>query len=87
MSPEDLKDFSKEKLGLFLLKKNRFVDRHRAITYKYLLDLPLNIQEYKKLVRKGLHSSTFYLRNKFPISNPKLYNTFEFVLSLLAHYC
>jgi hypothetical protein len=54
ISNSDLKAFSKEKLSLFLLKRNRFVDKHRAVTYKYLLDLPLNINAFKNLVRLGI---------------------------------
>ncbi len=32
---------------MFLKKNFRFVDKHRAITYKFLLDLPSNVPEFK----------------------------------------
>lgn len=70
----------------FLRKNHRFVDKHRAITYKYLLELPGNLLGFKRLLREGVHDCTKMLASKYPIKNVVLLEKMKVVHSLLAHY-
>jgi hypothetical protein len=87
ISIDDLKDFSKDKLSEFLRRNHRFVDKHRAITYKYLLELPSNLLGFKTLLRKGIHESTKTLVARYPINNVVLLEKMKTIMSLLTHYC
>lgn len=86
ISPDELKDFSREKLSEFLRRNHRFVDRHRALTYKYLLELPGHLLGFKRLLREGVHESTKMLHARYPIQNLLLLERMKVELSLLAHY-
>lgn len=86
ISPDNLKDFSREKLCEFLRRNHRFADKHRAITYKYLLQLPGHLLGFKRLLREGVHESTKMLQIRYPIRNLLLLERMKVVLSLLSHY-
>ena len=56
------------------------------MAYRYLLQLPISPEEFRKLESKGRHSCTDLLDSKYPLKNLKLRETMKDILSLLAHY-
>jgi hypothetical protein len=76
-----------EKISEFLRRNHRFVDKHRAITYKYLLELQSNLVGFKTLLRQGVHESTKMLPARYPIKNVILLEKMKTIVSLLAQYC
>ncbi|KAL4480315.1 hypothetical protein ABPG74_020831 [Tetrahymena malaccensis] len=84
---DSLPNMSVHKLRQFLQKHKIYPDKHRALIYKQLLDLPLNVDNFATLVQKGLYPSFKDLYRKYPISDSKLYQKMQTILSCLAHFC
>jgi hypothetical protein len=63
-----------------------YPEKYRFLTWKYLLDLPLNKESYAALVRRGVHPVFKNLHKKYPIAQNKLYNKLVRTLSALGFW-
>jgi len=79
-------NMNKPQLAKFFAKYGIFPDKHRALIWRFLLDLPLNIEAYENLVALGTHSAYANLQKNYPIKSTKLFNKLQRMLSCLAHY-
>jgi hypothetical protein len=75
------------KLRQMLKSFGEFPDKYRFLTWKYLLDLPLNKEAFSNLLRRGVHPALKNLHKKYPINSYRLYNKLIRTLSALGYWC
>jgi hypothetical protein len=75
------------KLRKMLKQFTEYPDKYRTLTWKYLLDLPLNKEGFQNLLNKGVHPAYKNLHKKYPISSYRLYNKLVRTLSALGYWC
>ena len=68
LHPEDMK-LNKKKLKYLLKNYGEYPEKYRLLIWRFLLQLPENIEAYQSLVMKGPHASTVSLSEQYPISD------------------
>lgn len=56
------------------------------LTWRYLLDLPLNKEAFQGLLSRGVHPSFKSLSKRLPVESTRLYNKLVRILSALASW-
>lgn len=56
------------------------------MTWKYLLELPLNKETFANFVRRGVHPAYKNLHQLYPIAQHKLYNKLVRTLSAIGYW-
>jgi hypothetical protein len=79
-------NMSKPKLEKMLIKYGVFPDKHRALIWKFLMNLPSNNEAYDNLAARGIHSAYKNLHKTYPLKSTQLFSKLQRVLSALAHY-
>ena len=64
-----------------------FPEKYRVLTWRFLLDLPLNKDSFQVYTRKGVHPVFKHLYKKYPIGQHRLYNKLVRTLSCLGSWC
>ena len=75
------------KLRQMLKQFGEFPEKYRTLTWKYLLDLPLNKEAFSNLLRRGVHPAFKELHKKYPISSYRLYNKLVRTMSAIGYWC
>jgi len=65
----------------------RFPDKHRALVWRFLLQLPGNASAHRGLADKGTHSAHATPHARSSLRNRRLRARLERALSCLAHWC
>ena len=69
-----------------LTQFGQFPDKYRLITWRYLLELPLNKEAFQGLLSRGIHPSFKTLSKRFSVETARVYNKLVRILSALAHW-
>jgi hypothetical protein len=78
--------FNMPKLRQMLKQFGEFPEKYRFLTWKYLLDLPLNKDSFSVLMKRGIHPVFKFLHKKYPIAEHRLYNKLVRTLSTLGNW-
>eukprot|EP00347_Sterkiella_histriomuscorum_P023854 403333155 len=87
MTQSQMAQFNMPKLKQMLKQFGEYPEKYRFLTWKYLLDLPLNKETFSNLVRRGIHPAFKNLHKSYPIAQHRLYNKLVRTLSALGHWC
>jgi hypothetical protein len=63
-----------------------FPKKYRNLTWKYLLQLPLNKKAFQGLIDKGVHPAFKTLHKRFPVDSYRFYNKLVRILSAIGHW-
>ena len=61
-------------------------DKYRTLTWRYLLKLPLDKENFQGLLARGVHPAFKDLHKRFPVASYRLYNKLVRILSALGHW-
>lgn len=64
----------------------QFPDKYRMLTWRYLLDLPLNKEAFQGLLSCGIHPSFKSLSKRIFVESTRLYNKLVRIMSALANW-
>lgn len=78
--------FNMPKLRRLLKQYGQFPDKYRALTWRYLLKLPLNREAFQGMLNRGVHPVFKDLHKRFPVSSYRLYNKLVRIMSALGHW-
>lgn len=78
---------SARKLKSLLRAYGAFPDKHRLTIWRFLMQLPENVDAHDALWRKGTHPSFASLHERFPMRSGQLLRRLSQTLSVLAHWC
>jgi len=76
-----------DKLRRMLKQYNEFPAKYRALTWKFILELPSNKEAFEGLLNRGVHPAFKSLHKRYPIGSYRLYNKLVRILSCLGHWC
>ena len=63
-----------------------FPEKHRALIWKFLLELPENLEAFDNIVAKGTHPAFAKLEENYMLKSHKLFAKLQRMCSCLAHY-
>ena len=86
ISQQATAQFNMPRLRRLLKQYGQFPDKYRALTWKYLLKLPLNKEAFQGLLGRGVHPVFKDLHKRFPVSSYRLYNKLVRIMSALGHW-
>ena len=69
-----------------LKQYGEFPEKYRPLTWKYLLNLPLNREAFQGLLNRGVHPAFKTLHKRYPIDSARLYNKLVRIMSALGHW-
>ena len=78
--------FDMPKLRKMVKTFGEFPEKYRTLTWKYLLQLPLNRQAFQALIDRGVHPAFKSLHRRFPVDSYRLYNKLVRILSVIGHW-
>eukprot|EP00397_Hematodinium_sp_SG-2012_P001100 GEMP01001101.1.p1 GENE.GEMP01001101.1~~GEMP01001101.1.p1 ORF type:complete len:1338 (+),score=303.73 GEMP01001101.1:56-4069(+) len=73
-------------LRTLLLRQGQYPDSHRCLIWRYLLQLPYNVEAFEALTSKGVYPRFSRLRSQFPDHSAKEYQRLEKLLSAFGYY-
>ncbi|OQS06911.1 hypothetical protein THRCLA_01053 [Thraustotheca clavata] len=77
----------KKRLAQLLRSYQAYPERYRMLAWRYLLELPENMDAFTALLNKGPHPSFIRLEKQYPIHNQRLFRRLQRVLSAIAYWC
>ena len=69
-----------------LAQYGQFPDKYRLLTWKYLLELPLNKEAFTSLLNRGVHANFKTLHRRLNVDSSRVYNKLVRMMSALAHW-
>ena len=82
-----VESLSKPKLKQLLARHHVYPDKYREMAWKFLLETPNNVEQFKELSSKGIHSAFKHLNETHELRNHQLFSKLQAICSALAFYC